>query len=131
RQALTVPNAAFAGTASATATNTVREVQVRVQSVAGTVYANPAAALSFNQLNGALAWFNAVNPGGWVTWSVSSGVPFVNGNQYLIIARSQNQSGTYTVPYATRTITYDSLAPQTSVVTPVNGSIIKTLASIT
>ncbi|MBI2788067.1 MAG: hypothetical protein HYX59_05235 [Elusimicrobia bacterium] len=129
RQKLTVP-ATIAGTASATAPNSVRKVQIRVLNDSN-VYANPAAGLSFNQINGDLAWFDATYAVDWTSWSVSSAVPFLNGSTYTIVARSQNQAGTFSVPYSSRTLVYDVLTPESGVTVPANGSVVKTLPAIT
>ena len=130
RQKLGAPNATIAGTASATAPNTVRRVELRVQNDSN-VYANPAAGLSFNLLNGDLAWFDATYAVNWTNWTASSAIPFVDGSTYTLIARSQNQAFTYSVPYSSRTIVYDTAAPQSGVTVPANGSVVKTLPAIT
>jgi hypothetical protein len=130
RQRLGNP-AALAGTSGASAPNTVRKVELRILQEAGSVFANPAAGLAFNQVNGDLAWFNATYVVDWTSWSASSAVPFVNGSTYTIVARSQNQAGTYSVPYSSRVIVADNLAPQSGVSIPANGSVINSLPAIT
>ena len=129
RQKPTVP-ATIAGTASATAPNSVRKVQLRVLNDSN-VYANPASFLAFNQVDGDLAWFDATYVADWTSWTASSAVPFLNGSTYTIVARSENQAGTYSVPYSSRSIVYDILAPESGVTVPANGSVIKTLPAIT
>ena len=123
--------ATITGTASATAPDFVSNVQMRIFSLNNNVYMT-SSTLSFNVIpaNSETAWFSATDAGSWTNWFVSSGIPWVAGSTYTISARSINAAGTYSTTYATQTIVYDNVAPQSGVSVPANGVYTNSLSAI-
>ena len=107
-------------------------VQVRVQRLTGIEYYLTPGTLQFdgNTPNPDNAWINASYTLNWTSWYLSSGIPWVSGEQYLVMARSIDLAGNYSVPYASYTVVFDNTPPQTQVAFPANGSAIDALPTI-
>ncbi|MBI4376494.1 MAG: hypothetical protein HY549_08595, partial [Elusimicrobia bacterium] len=72
------------------------------------------------------AWFvvGSTESPAWSRWYISSAAllaDMVSGGSYEINARAWNKAGKYSSSYATRTTTYDTFAPETSVLFPQAG----------
>ena len=125
----------MAGTASNAVATGLSAVQLRVQLQAGSVYWNPVGG-DFDQGNGELAWFNAVTASNplWTSWTSSTTeISFTgaDGSTFTVIARARNKAGTYSTTYASNTFVYDSLAPETGVLTPANLAFVNAFGTLT
>ena len=76
------------------------------------------------------AWINATYATDWTNWYLSSGIPWVSGEQYLVMARSVDKAGNYSTPYSSYTVVYDSTPPQTQVIFPGNATAVNALPTI-
>ncbi|MFH2203946.1 MAG: right-handed parallel beta-helix repeat-containing protein [Elusimicrobiota bacterium] len=77
---------------------------------------------------GAAVWMPAT---GTTDWTLAPGIPWADGVEYQIVARSSDSAGNYTVTYATVTFTLDSATPTVSIGLPVPDSTISSLPLIT
>ncbi len=116
--------------------NALAVVQIRVRQN-GVNYWNPSSSdYTFDVAPAAseTAWFNASTANQYLNWtSTSNNIPFTgtDGTSYQVIARSLNKAGGYSTAYASNTFVFDSLPPQTGVVTPANGLFTNALPQIT
>ena len=104
-----------------------------MQRAAGTVTLGTVT-LAFSQDPGVVdidtLWFKVNYSVDWTDWNVSSAIPFLSGHTYTVMARSRDRAGSHSVPYSSRTFTYDNMSPESAVVLPANGSIITALSAI-
>src|SRR6185312_4016563 len=125
----------LSGTASDPVPGNIAQVQLRVRNETGPTYWDPALhTLSIPAAGAETAWFNALTADQYNHWtSTSNNISYagLDGSTFTVMARSLNFSGTYSVPYASNTFVYDSLAPQTSVTLPANSTFTNTLATLT
>ncbi|MBI4376909.1 MAG: hypothetical protein HY549_10725, partial [Elusimicrobia bacterium] len=121
------------GTASTPASGVMDRVEVRVRRITPTPsnYWNPTPPpggvfdLPAGQAEN--AWFvpGSTETPAWSRWYISSAAllaEMASGGTYEINARAWNRAGKYSIPYATRTTTFDSFAPETSLLFPQAGS---------
>ncbi|MFH1620121.1 MAG: Ig-like domain-containing protein, partial [bacterium] len=78
-------------------------------------------------LSAARIWF--VTPG-TDTWNYNPGIIWENGTTYEVVARSSDTIDNYSVPYSTRTFTFDTSVPSVQVSSPINGASIASLETI-
>ena len=111
----------ISGTASVPAPDHLALVQVCVQQLTGGLgdFWNPAVG-AFDQTS--CDWMAATTANSWVNWSTMTDIPWISGDQYAIIARSEDEAGNFSVPYSTYNIVFDNTPPITAVVLPASGT---------
>ncbi|MFA6003940.1 MAG: hypothetical protein WC881_07720, partial [Elusimicrobiota bacterium] len=123
------------GAASDPAPGVIRKVELRVKRESGLQYFLRPSDLTFDAGTTAeAAWFTAAyNPTDWTSWKVSSSpvTTWVSGEQYTLMARSLDDAGNYSIPYASATVVLDNTAPETGVSVPANAGYVNSLPAIT
>ena len=66
----------------------------------------------------------------YAAWSYAPSITWAEGAQYQVVARSSDTAGNYSVAYATRAFTFDSLEPVISYTSPASGSSVNSAASL-
>jgi hypothetical protein len=125
----------LAGGSSDGAPGVVKKVQWRVlQQTPSQFFAAPGNPFNFNIVPGGaseeLVWTTATYAADWTNWQASSNVPWFSGRSYDVIARSLDDAGNYSVPYATHSVIFDDTPPETGVTAPANLSYVSSLPTI-
>ncbi|MDD5655836.1 MAG: hypothetical protein PHF00_01080, partial [Elusimicrobia bacterium] len=128
------------GAAADTAPGQLKKVEVRVQKKTGSeYYLRPGDPLLFDLDPGVedveTSWIKANYDGpDWTNWKLSSGIPWISGVKYIVMVRSQDKAGSYSIPYTTYpaagAFVYDTDPPQSGVTAPGHGSTVKALSAI-
>ena len=118
---LTAPDAGFhsalaaiAGTASDARSHAAAAVEVSVREDATGKYWNGAGFLAASP-----AWQVAAGTG---PWTYAHGITWLENYAYQVVARASDTAGNYSLNYATRNFTYDSLAPVIALLAPADGA---------
>ncbi|MEI7529329.1 MAG: fibronectin type III domain-containing protein, partial [Elusimicrobiota bacterium] len=126
--AITLPASAYrssltliTGTASDARSQTLKGTEVAVMDAAAGRY-----------WDGAV--FTAVLPkwaaaAGTSAWSYVPGVPWADGTAYLVVARSSDVAGNYSIVYASSPFTFDAAAPAVSPAAPADGATVDSVAA--
>ncbi|MEK7233338.1 MAG: hypothetical protein AAB268_05955, partial [Elusimicrobiota bacterium] len=121
----------IAGTAAINAPNVISRVLVRIRESEGLFYYWNPGSLTFDGVASAeVAWTTATYTSNWTSWTLSSGVPYVDGSKYDIEARARDMAGNFSVTFTT-VVVYDATAPETAVGFPANNSFINALSMTT
>jgi len=125
------------GTAYDAAPGVLDRTQIRIARVSGSLrywnlLSSGAAGGDFNVQpeDAETAWSTAAYSGSWADWNLSSGVPFVSGEQYRMEARSYDLAGNVSADYSTSTFVFDALPPVVSITTPAHGAFLNSLAAV-
>ena|GEM_PF-476685 len=126
---ITAPDSAYhsalplvAGTASDARSHSAAAVEVSVREDATGKYWDGAAFLAASP-----AWQVAAGTG---PWTYAHGVTWLENYAYQVVARASDTAGNYSLTYATRGFTYDSLAPVIAPLAPADGALVNAAFSV-
>jgi N-acetylneuraminic acid mutarotase len=73
------------------------------------------------------AWQVAAGTG---PWTYAHGIPWLENYSYQVVARASDTAGNYSLNYATRSFTYDSLAPVIAPLSPAGGALVNSASAL-